>query len=189
MLGRVEGQDHVLVTRVMAGDEGAIAQLFDQYAPFVYGLACRLTGNASLAEDVVQEVFTTVWCHPERFDGSRGSLRTFLGLLTQGRALDAARSDARRAARECRHHDLEPQNAGQCYDAMETATIVDLVRQAIAQLPPDQREAVELVYLEGHTQRELAALLGIPEGTAKSRLRLAQSKLGKWLAPHVLEMA
>ena len=71
MLGGVEGQDQLLVARVMAGDEEAIAQMFDQYAPFVYGLACRLTGNAALAEDVVQEVFTTVWCHPERFDSGR----------------------------------------------------------------------------------------------------------------------
>jgi RNA polymerase sigma-70 factor (ECF subfamily) len=72
---------------------------------------------------------------------------------------------------------------------VESIGLVDIVRQAINRLPAAQRRAVELAYFEGCTQRELACVLGIPEGTAKSRLRLAQAKLSEWLAPHLLEMA
>jgi RNA polymerase sigma-70 factor (ECF subfamily) len=185
----VEAGDDVLVARLSAGDDEAIGEVFDRYASFVFGLARRVTAIRALAEDVVQEVFTALWCHPDRFDAARGSLRAFLGVLTHRRAVDAVRSDARRAAREERHGALEAGEASAGQDNIEAAALVDIVRKAIARLPVDQRRAVELAYIGGHTHRELASLLGIPEGTAKSRLRLAQAKLGEWLGPQVLEMA
>ena len=185
----VETGDGLLVARLAAGDEEALAEVFDRYAPFLYGLARRVTGDRSSAEDVVQEVLTKLWTQPERFDPARGSLRAFLGVQAHRRAVDAVRRDVRRAAHEARLHALDPAPEGHSTDEVEAIGLVDIVRHAISRLPAAQRSAVELAYFQGCTQRELATRLGIPEGTAKSRLRLAQSKLNEWLAPLLLEMA
>jgi RNA polymerase sigma-70 factor, ECF subfamily len=172
-----------------AGDEEAIAEVFDRYAPFLYGLARRVTGERGSAEDVVQEVVTTLWTHPERYDPARGTLRAFLGVQAHRRAVDAVRRDVRRNARENRLQALTPPGRDAAPDESDSLGLVDAVRQAIGRLPAAQRRAVELAYFEGFSQRELASALGIPEGTAKSRLRLAQTKLSVWLAPHWMEMA
>ncbi|MDQ6616652.1 MAG: sigma-70 family RNA polymerase sigma factor [Actinomycetota bacterium] len=184
----VDSGDGLLVARLAAGDEEAIAEIYDRYGPFLYGMARRVTGERSAAEDVVQEVFTTLWTHPERFDPTRGSLRAFLGVQAHRRAVDSVRREVRRVTHEAREHALDP--ASEAFsDDVESLGLVDVVRQAIGRLPDAQRQAVELAYFQGCTQRELACVLGIPEGTAKSRLRLAQAKLSEWLAPHLLEMA
>jgi RNA polymerase sigma-70 factor (ECF subfamily) len=180
--------DSVLVARLAAGDDEALSEVFDRYAPFVYGLARRVTANHAAAEDIVQEVFTNLWRKPDRFDASRGSLRAFLGVQAHRRAVDLVRGNARRTAREERQSDLDPLSRGGGAEDLDKGAVAQIVRQAIARLPTEQRQAVEMAYLEGHTHREVASLLGIPEGTAKSRLRLAQAKLSEWLAPHKLEM-
>jgi RNA polymerase sigma-70 factor (ECF subfamily) len=185
----VDTGDGLLVARLAAGDDEAVAEIFDHFAPFLYGLARRVTGDANLAEDVVQEVLTTLWSHPERFDPSRGSLRAFLGVQAHRRAVDTVRREVRRATHESRRQALDPVDLESGADETEAIGLVDVVRQAISRLPEAQRQAVELAYFQGCTQRELACRLGIPEGTAKSRLRLAQAKLSEWLAPHLLEMA
>jgi RNA polymerase sigma-70 factor (ECF subfamily) len=172
-----------------AGDEEAIAEIFDRYGPFLYGLARRVTGDRSSAEDVVQEVLTKLWTDPGRFDPERGSLRAFLGVQAHRRAVDAVRRESRRSAHEARNQALDPAAGMPSPDQVEALGLVDIVRQAIGRLPAAQRKAVELAYFEGCTQRELAVMLGIPEGTAKSRLRLAHAKLSEWLAPHLMEMA
>jgi RNA polymerase sigma-70 factor (ECF subfamily) len=181
--------DGLLVARLAAGDQEAIAEIFDRYAPFLYGLARRVTGDPTAAEDVVQEVLTTLWTHPERYDPDRGSLRAFLGVQAHRRAVDAVRRAVRRDAHEAHHEALTSVTRTSNDDETESLGLVEVVRQAIGRLPAAQRQAVELAYFGGCTQRELALLLGIPEGTAKSRLRLAQAKLSEWLAPHLLEMA
>lgn len=185
----VETGDRLLVARLAAGDEEAIAEIYDRLGPFLYGLARRVTGERNSAEDVVQEVLTTLWSHPERFDPARGSLRAFLGVQAHRRAVDLVRREVRRNAHETRHETLNPTPTSSTPDEVESLGLVDVVRQAIGRLPAAQRQAVELAYFQGCTQRELASVLGIPEGTAKSRLRLAQAKLSEWLAPHLLEMA
>ena len=185
----VDTGDGLLVARLAAGDDEAVAEVFDRFAPFLYGLARRVTGDNNLAEDVVQEVVTTLWSHPERFDPARGSLRAFLGVQAHRRAVDAVRREVRRAGHESREQALDPSASEPYPDQTESVGLAEVVRQAIGRLPAPQRQAVELAYFQGCTQRELAGVLGIPEGTAKSRLRLAQAKLTEWLAPHLLEMA
>jgi RNA polymerase sigma-70 factor, ECF subfamily len=180
----VEAGDAVLVARMAAGDEEALAEVWQRHGPLVLGLARRLTGDLSTAEDVTQEVFVTLWQRPERYDAQRGSLRAYLGVHAQRRAIDAMRRDGRRSEREHRHHRLQSPPA----DTAESSTLSDVVRTAIGRLPSDQRQAVELAYFKGLTHREVAAALGIPEGTAKSRLRLAQAKLQSWLDPNLLEL-
>jgi RNA polymerase sigma factor (sigma-70 family) len=188
MVPAVNESDDLLVARLAAGDDDALGEIYDRYGAFVFGLALKVARSSSVAEDVVQEVFTTLWRDPKRFDPMRGSLRSFLGVLAHRRAVDAVRSESRRTAREEREG-MDPSLPGYHCDEMERATLVEVIRQAIGRLPADQRRAVELAFWDGCTHRELAARLGVPEGTAKSRLRLAQAKLGKWLAPLVMETA
>lgn len=177
--------DRLLAERLRSGDDSALAEIFDRHGAFVLGQARRITGNPSMAEDVVQEVFTALWCRPDRYDPDRGSLRTFLGVLAHRRAVDAVRSSARRQARE----DLFEVTGvpTEWRDLADSAAVAETVRVAIERLPEDQRRAIELAFWQGMTHPEVAAALGIPEGTVKSRLRLAQAKLRDWLGPATLE--
>ena len=182
-----DGRDCALLDRMAAGDDDALTEVYDRYAPLVFGVAKRVVADRSVAEDVVQEVFTSLWCNPERFDPERGSLRAYLGVQAHRRAVDVVRSDTRRRARE-EHCDLmEAGREGRAPDKMDAVTVAEVVRQAIARLPEGQRQAVELAYWSGRPQREVADVLGVPEGTVKSRMRLAQAKLAEWLAPLEVE--
>ena len=178
-----EGRDCLLLARLAAGDDDALAEVYDRYAPLVFGVAKRVIADRSVAEDVVQEVFTALWRNPERFDPQRGSLRAYLGVQAHRRAVDVVRSDTRRRAREEHCELLQPRGEGRAPDRMDAVTVAEVVRQAIARLPEGQRQAVELAYWSGRPQREVADVLGVPEGTVKSRMRLAQAKLAEWLAP------
>ena len=184
----MDSLEGVLAARLAAGDDEALGEIWQRYGSLVFGLARRLTGDASVAEDVTQEVFVTLWQHPERFDPERGSLRAFLGVHAQRRAIDVLRRDGRRTDREHRHRRLHPPAGPEPSDEAQSALLADAVRDAIGRLPAEQREAVELAYFSGLTHREVATTLGIPEGTAKSRLRLAQAKLQSWLDPTLLEL-
>lgn len=182
-----EGRDCVLLARLAAGDDDALAEVYDRYAPLVFGIAKRVVANRAVAEDVVQEVFTSLWRNPDRFDPRRGSLRAYLGVQAHRRAVDAVRSDTRRRAREEQCDLMQPRAEPCSSDRMDAVAVAEVVRQAIARLPDGQRQAVELAYWSGRPQREVADVLGVPEGTVKSRMRLAQAKLAEWLAPLEVE--
>jgi len=102
----VEGSDALLVARLAAGDDHALVEVYDGLAGAVFRVALRVTGEASAAQDVVQDVFVQLWAHPERYDPAVAPLRTFLMVLARSRALDQVRSDVRRAARQQRLHQL-----------------------------------------------------------------------------------
>jgi len=188
MVRAVDSGDAVLIARLAAGDDEALSEVWQRHGPLVFGLARRLTGDSSTAEDITQEVFVTLWRQPERFDPQRGSLRAYLGVHAQRRAIDALRREGRRTERERRHHRLHVDTDDSPGAPTEASGLADIVRGAVRRLPPEQREAVELAYYGSLTHREVAATLGIPEGTAKSRLRLAQTKLQAWLDPNLLEL-
>ncbi|MFN8195346.1 MAG: sigma-70 family RNA polymerase sigma factor [Nocardioidaceae bacterium] len=182
------GSDAALAARLAAGDDHALAEIFDDLAGAVHHAARRILGQESLAHDVVQDVFVRLWTHPERFDAAAGSLATYLAMLARSRALDLLRSELRRTARQERQFRLDPTRlAGSVADEVATADAARLVRRAIAELPHEQRRVVELAYFEGMTYREVAAAEGIPEGTAKSRIRLAHAKLASLLDRDLLE--
>lgn len=180
-----EVHDRLLADRLRSGDDSALAEIFDRHGAFVLGQARRITRSTAMAEDVVQEVFTALWSRPDRYDAERGSLRTFLGVLAHRRAVDAVRASTRREARE----DLFETTGVPAgwRDLADSAAVAETVRVAIDRLPEDQRRAIELAFWHGMTHPEVAAALGIPEGTVKSRLRLAQAKLRDWLGPATLE--
>ena len=184
----MRGTDALLAARLAAGDDYALAEVFDRFAAAVYSAAIRVIGDGSSAQDVVQDVFVELWSHPDRYDPAVGSLRTYLTVLARHRAVDTLRSELRRIARHERHYRLTiadvPRSPG---EEVLTAAVASTVRAAIARLPGDQRRVIELAYFEGMTCREVALAVGIPEGTAKSRLRLALAKLETALDRQLLE--
>ena len=162
--------------RLIAGDDAALGEVYDQFSSLVYGLAYRVIGDSRAAEDVSQDVFVWLWERPAAFDPARGSLRTWLGTLTHRRSDDYVRREEarrRRNERDAARLAVVP-DVGEMAAALVTA---ERVRAALDVLPSDQRDAIELAYFGGKTYREVADVLGIPEGTAKSRLRLALRKI------------
>jgi RNA polymerase sigma-70 factor (ECF subfamily) len=184
----VGGTDALLAARLAAGDDHALAEVFDRLGSAVYGAALRVLGQGSTAQDVVQDVFVELWSHPDRYDPAAGALRTYLIVLARHRAVDLIRSELRRIARQERHHRLtpRPRHPSPC-EEVTAADAASVVRAAVSLLPDGQRRVVELAYFGGLTCREVALAAGIPEGTAKSRLRLALAKLETVLDRQLLE--
>jgi RNA polymerase sigma-70 factor, ECF subfamily len=185
---RVGGPETLLAQRLAAGDDHALAEIFDRLGPAVYGAAVRVLGEGSAAQDVVQDVFVELWRDPARYEPATASLRTFLTLRARHRAVDLVRSELRRVARQERQHRLaQPAAHPSPFELVADAEAARVVRDAVALLPDNQRQVVELAYYRGLTCREVALAAGIPEGTAKSRLRLALAKLETMLDRQLLE--
>ena len=172
------GGDALLAARLAAGDDHALAEVFDRLAPAVLGSALRVVGDDAAAQDVVQDVFVELWRHPGRYDPAAGTLRTYLTVLARHRAIDLVRSELRRVARQEHSYRLAPRQPDPTpFEEVVGSEATAAVRAAIGLLPESQRLIVELAYFQGMTYREAAVAAGIPEGTAKSRLRLALAKL------------
>lgn len=170
------GWDHSVRTRLVEGDEDALGEVYDRFGPFVHGLAARVTGDGRAAEDVSQDVFLSLWERPEVFDPDRGALRTWLGTLAHRRAVDFVRREEagrRRGTRDAAVR-LPVPDVDEMVVSLVTA---ERVREAVDRLPEDQRKAIRLAYFGGRTYRQVASELGIPEGTAKSRLRLGLRRI------------
>jgi RNA polymerase sigma factor (sigma-70 family) len=178
-------EERELAARLVAGDAAALAEVYDRYASLVFGLARRVLADDAMAEDVTQEVFAFLWQQPERFDPTRGTLRSWLGVLAHRRSVDRVRGEMRRVRGEARLDVTEPMSSpdAEVDDELSRAWLATQVRTALDQLPTDQREAVVLAYYGGRTYRQVAEELAIPEGTAKSRLRLGLAKLDGLLQP------
>jgi RNA polymerase sigma-70 factor (ECF subfamily) len=173
---RFGSPEALLVARIAAGDDGALASLYDRFAALVHGIAFRVTCERGLAEEVVQDVFTALWERPGAFDPERGSVRTWLATLAHRRAVDRVRASERARRRELASATADVADVDVAAEG-EAADLSARLWAAVDALPEDQRDAVRLAYAEGRTYREVAGLLGIPEGTAKSRLRLGLQKL------------
>jgi RNA polymerase sigma-70 factor, ECF subfamily len=187
---RVEQTDALRAARLVAGDERALGEVFDLLGTVVYRVALRVLGDAAAAQDVAQDVFVELWCHPARYDPAAGSLRTYLAVLARHRSVDLVRGELRRIARQERHHRLSPgQPQTVPGDEVVAAEAASLVRAAVGRLPENQRQVVELAYFGGLSYREVALAAGIPEGTAKSRLRLALAKLETVLDRQLLDLS
>lgn len=169
--------DASLVAAVGRSDERALQELYERHGGAVYGLARRVLIDADRAEEVVQEVFLRLWNEPERFDPARGKLRSFLNRQAHSRAVERVRSEEARRRREQRH---DRENVDPAYDVeIEAWELIrsELVRDALDELSEAERQAITLAYFGGHTYREVAVMLDLPEGTIKSRIRLGLNKL------------
>jgi RNA polymerase sigma-70 factor (ECF subfamily) len=174
--------DADLVAGVSARDEAALAEVYRLHSPAIYGLAKRLLRNPDFAEDVTQEIFVRLWNRPHRFDATRGSLRSFLLADAHGRSVDLIRSETARRTREEKDAFTSSKTSDDVELLAIAADVSDKVRAAVANLSDAERKAVELAYFGGHTYKQVAVILGEPEGTVKSRIRIALKKLRDPLA-------
>lgn len=164
----------------MARDESALGEVIDAYGGLVFGMARRVLADAGMAEEVAQDVFVALWRRPGAFDAARGSLQGFLMGVARNKAIDVVRrEETRKKAREALISEQETTSMGD--SATEQIDERQRVTAALAGLSGPQREAVVLAYYGGRTYREVAAELGIPEGTAKTRLRDGLGKLRELL--------
>jgi RNA polymerase sigma-70 factor (ECF subfamily) len=160
-----------LVGAIAVGRADALEVAYHRHSAAVLGTARRVLRDQVHAEEVVQEVFLRLWKRPERYDASRGSLRSYLLIDAHARAIEAVRTTEARRGRETRSARLDaPRGDDVERDAWELV-LAGHVRDALASLTPGERDAIELAYYGGRSYREVAQILGEPEGTVKSRIR------------------
>jgi RNA polymerase sigma factor (sigma-70 family) len=180
--GMAEGlSDTELARRVRNADGAALAQLYQRFVRPCYSLAHRICADGGLAEDVVQEVFLTLWRDPGRFDPARGGFATWLLTVTHHRAVDAVRREStirrRVVAVPEAGEDWSPTPVPGADQAAMARLAAGQVRAALHRLPIAQRQVLALAYFGGHTQSEIAVLTGVPLGTVKSRMFTAVQRL------------
>jgi RNA polymerase sigma-70 factor (ECF subfamily) len=187
--------DRALVARITEGDGGALEALYGRYGGACYGLARRILTDEHLAQDVVQEVFLTVWRDADRFDSSRGGFATWLLSMTHHKAVDAVRREENHRKRRTSSELLEDRaiDGPEVHDEVWSTLRRERVRQAMHTLPAPQREALVLAYFGGYTQREIAGITNTPLGTIKTRMLVGMRRLKDGLegiqtgAPHTTD--
>jgi RNA polymerase sigma-70 factor (ECF subfamily) len=162
--------------------ESALAEVYRRHGGPVFGLAKRLIVNPDMAEEVVQEVMLRLWNNPEKFDGTRGTLRSYLLSHAHGRSVDLIRSESARRIREERDARLAVEAGLSLEEEVWELAQADHVREALSQLKPEERQPIELAYFGGYTYQEVAKLLNTPEGTIKSRIRIGLQRLNSLLS-------
>lgn len=175
--------DVELLHAIARGDEQALASLYDRYRVILFSLVLRILHSRDDAEDVLQELFLQVWKRASDFDESRGRPFTWLVTLARSRAIDRLRSQGARD-RAVAESARDAVAADEWVDAVDEAIRSEqsaVVRRALAELPEEQRRALLLAYFEGLTQTEIAARLGAPLGTIKTRMRSGMMKLRELL--------
>jgi RNA polymerase sigma factor (sigma-70 family) len=178
--------DEALLSLVASSDDLALAELYDRFGHVAYGLALRILRDEALAQDAVQEAFLAVWRSADRFLAERAKASTWILTLVHRRAVDLVRREDRRRG-EPLESAAEPVASGTTEDEAELGFERRVVQEALRQLTPEQREALELGYYGGLTQSELAERLGQPLGTIKSRMFTGLSRLRDLLADAGLE--
>jgi RNA polymerase sigma-70 factor (ECF subfamily) len=172
--------DEALVALVARSDDAALAELYDRFGRAAYGLAFRIVRDRALAEDVVQEAFLAIWRSAGRYVAERAKASTWILTLVHRRAVDVVRREEPRRAEPL---EAAPHEAGgSTEDAAWLRLQRQRVKEALRQLPDQQREAIELAYYGGFTQSELADRLGQPLGTIKSRMFTGLARLREILS-------
>jgi RNA polymerase sigma-70 factor (ECF subfamily) len=184
---RAAPDDETLLARIADGDSRALELLYDRYARVVYALAVRMLGTGELAEDIVQETFWRVWRRSNTFQARRGQVAAWIFGIAHNLSIDELR---RQRARPEQVYDTDERPV--LRDHIDpTADVVGaaleqeqrrLITTALEQIPGEQRQVIELAYFGGLSQSEIAARLGTPLGTVKTRVRLGLQKLRELLA-------
>jgi RNA polymerase sigma-70 factor (ECF subfamily) len=179
--------DVKLVRRMQSGDQAALGEFYDRWFPVVNCLIMRMLKAAGDAEDVVEETFWQAWKQAGRYAPERGTVQTWLLTMARSRALDRLRANRRRREESIDDHDA-PAFATSAESPNDPSLDVEhserrqMVLAALAELPPEQRQALELGYFSGLSQTEIAERTGQPLGTIKTRMRLAMLKLRERLS-------
>ncbi|HEY8448180.1 MAG TPA: sigma-70 family RNA polymerase sigma factor [Thermomicrobiales bacterium] len=187
--------DAELIARASEGDARALETLYDRYARVVYSFALRIVGDPQVAEELMQEVFFRAWQQGRAFRSSRGSFITWLLSITHNLSIDELRKRRRRPQRAENNHEEDqpllsdmPDESQNIEEEVWLTTLRERIAKALETLPPAQREAIELAYFQGLTQREVAERLGEPLGTIKTRMRLGMQKLREQLGDELGEL-
>jgi RNA polymerase sigma-70 factor (ECF subfamily) len=177
--------DEELMPWIGRQDAAAFEVFYDRHGGVAYSLAYRMLGERGSAEDCVQEAFISIWRSGGRFDPSRGSVRSWVLRIVRNRAIDLLRRGSGGAPKLTFDDDeiLESRPAGELTEeeAMRRETATE-VRGALSQLPDEQSKVIQLAYFGGFSQSEIAAMLGLPLGTVKGRMRLGLAKIRGELA-------
>ena len=178
------GTDDELVGRMRSGDADALSLLYDRWAQLIHPFALHLLVDRQEAEEVVEETFWQAWRQADRFDASRSDVASWLFMIARSKALMHIRARRRRREEPLPAADA-PQLLAQTSDPAANAEAADrrsIVLAALAELPAEQRQTVDLAYFHGMTQQEIADRTGQPLGTVKARIRLAFEKLRRPLS-------
>ena len=167
-----------LMARIRGGDETAMADLYDRYSGIVYGVALRVLGDTTAAEDVLQEVFLQLWRNPQAFDADRGRLPAWLAVIARNRAID----HLRKRPPEDDIEDLAVSTGVNLENTTAQRLAMEKVRGVLAQIPAEQRRLLEMAFFEGMTHSEIAAKTGEALGTIKTRIRTGLLALRKAFA-------
>ncbi|MGA8016463.1 MAG: sigma-70 family RNA polymerase sigma factor [Candidatus Dormiibacterota bacterium] len=181
--GLHRGEDDGIVQLLANRDPKGIDRLYERYGGLAYAIGLRVLGDRTAAEDVVQESFLAIWRRSETFDPRRGGLRPWVCTIVHHRALDRLRG-----SRNVRRRDIPLDGAApgdspsDPWEGVSDGLVREAVRGALAQLPPEQRETIELAYFAGLSQSEISSRMNLPLGTVKGRARLAMRRLHQLLA-------
>jgi len=179
--------DEALMSLVGLGDAAAFAVLYDRHGRAAYSLAHRMMGEKQAAEDLTQDAFIKVWRSAGGYRAGRGSVRTWILSIVHNRSIDQLRSLAsRRRTQEKVEVEAPRSQPNEAFAEAWRNAQRDQVREALATLPSEQLEILELAYFSGHTQVEIARMLGVPLGTVKGRTRLGLKKLGSHFRPRAV---
>lgn len=173
--------DEALLRLISRSHEAALGEFYERYGRLVYSMAFNVIGDADMAEEITQDVFLRVWEKAETYRAEQGKVSTWLVSITRHRAIDLLRRarirpEGNRAA-WAEELDLEFPNPTSAEGEAEHSQRRQLVRRALAQLPPEQRLALSYAFFQGYSHSEIARLLNEPLGTVKTRIRLAMQKL------------
>jgi RNA polymerase sigma-70 factor (ECF subfamily) len=177
--------DEVLIRLIVAENADSLNELYDRYNRLTFSLALNIVGDPGTAEEITLDVFTLIWEKADTYRPERARVSTWLTTITRNRSIDILRKRGSRP--EQINVDLFkiPSNQMPLDDSLEenaqAVMLRERVREAISQLPADQREALQLAYFKGYTHRQIAEVLDQPLGTIKTRIRLAMGKLRKML--------
>ncbi len=170
-----------LINRITQRDEQALGKLYDLYSKLLYGFILSIVKKEVEAEDILQELFVQIWEKAALFKSSRGNVYTWLMTLARNRAIDRIRSKQYRAQGQVNSEFgvesiVNPDDPSPL-DAVMIRERSEVVHLALATLPVEQREVIQIAYFGGHSQSEIAAQLNVPLGTVKTRMRQGMKKL------------
>ena len=182
-----------LIARAADGDEVALAELYDGTSSLVHGLVLRILGEPEAAEEVTADVYLQVWRQAERYDPARGEALGWLLTIARSRAIDRLRNQTIRRERHepegtTRLRGPSPAVASGLEEAVRATERRHAVQRALMHLSPDERGTIELAYYQGLSHSEIAAKLGAPLGTVKTRIRLGMTRLRQELGDRAREL-
>jgi len=174
----------LLVSRLKSGDQSSFSELYDRYSGALNGIVSRIVLDSEASQDVLQDTFIKIWKNIERYDGSKGSLFTWMLNIARNTSIDSLRKLKKEGKTEIQNLENSVGVIGAVQQNINSIGLNKLVEK----LQPEQRLMIEYIYFKGYTHQEVSDELDMPLGTVKTRTRLAMRELRKWFTLLVLWM-